>query len=456
MISIRSSRLMKRRLRRAVSLFSNCGAGDLGYAKAGFKFDVMAELDSRRLEVCLLNHPGADDVPGDLRETWRQVVRKYRAKAGKQRPALLAACPPCQGLSTARSGRGKEEDADAGSRDKRNLLVTVVSRVAKALKPDIVVLENVQAFLTRKIRHPRTRRSISAAKLLIDDLDRDYVSFPVLLDLCDFGVPQTRKRTFLTFVRRNLPALKRLVKGGMTPYPFPTHAKEHGGKPVTLRKALQQFALPSLDAKSPVTASSDVGGGLHSVPVWQDRRYPMVAAIPRYTGKSAWDNTACEVCGDVNVGPEATVCPRCRLPLLRPVVPNRKGGYRFIKGFRSSSYGRMKSNRPAATVTTASGHIGSDHTIHPFQNRLLSTLECALLQTFPKNFKWGEALTKWGHTNIRDMIGEAVPPMFTEQHGRIVAALLSNHVKRRLLPAKDFRVKRALKKLRLGSKPKQK
>lgn len=446
---------MKKQLR-AVSLFSNCGAGDMGYAKAGFRFNVMAELDPRRMEVCLLNHPGAEAVPGDLRETWREVVKKYRAKAGEQRLALLAACPPCQGLSTARSDRGKEEDADAGSRDKRNLLVTVVSRVARALKPDMVVLENVQAFLARKIRHPVTRQPISAAKLLIDALDRDYVAFPVLLELSDFGVPQTRKRTFLTFLRRGLPALDRLVKAGMTPYPFPTHAKEHGGKPVTLREALRQFALPSLDARLPAKACSDVGGGLHSVPVWQDRRYSMVAAIPRHSGKSAWDNTACEACGDVNVGPEATVCPLCGLPLLRPVVPDGKGGYRFIKGFRSSSYGRMKSNQPAATVTTASGHTGSDHTIHPFENRLLSTLECALLQTFPEKFKWGEALAKWGHTNIRDMIGEAVPPMFTEQHGRILAALLSNHVKRSLLPAKDVRANRALKKLGLGSEPKRK
>lgn len=30
---------------RAVSLFSNCGAGDVGYRDAGFRFDVMAELD---------------------------------------------------------------------------------------------------------------------------------------------------------------------------------------------------------------------------------------------------------------------------------------------------------------------------------------------------------------------------------------------------------------------------
>src|SRR6476619_2305180 len=106
----------------AVSLFSNCGAGDVGYRQAGFRFDVMAELDPRRLEVCLLNHPGAVGVPGDLRETWPRVIEAYREQAGEVIPALLAACPPCQGMSSARGDRGLENDADAGSRDDRNLL----------------------------------------------------------------------------------------------------------------------------------------------------------------------------------------------------------------------------------------------------------------------------------------------------------------------------------------------
>jgi DNA (cytosine-5)-methyltransferase 1 len=440
---------MAKRIHRGVSLFSNCGAGDIGYAKAGFLFEVMAELDPRRLEVALLNHPKAVGVPGDLRDTWRTVVKRYREKAGNVRPALLAACPPCQGMSTARSDRGREEDADAGSRDKRNLLVTVVSRVTKALKPKLVVLENVQAFLTRKIRHPKTCKAISAARLLISELESQYAVFPLAADLCDFGVPQTRKRTFLTFVRRDLPGLKKLMRLSLSPYPVPAHARDYGGKPISLREALESFGLPGLDAGSPETASSSVRGGLHTVPVWEDRRYALVAAIPRHSGKSAWDNRKCESCGVVEVGPTEAICPHCGSPLLRPVVVNRGGCYRLIKGFHSSSYRRMRSNKPASTVTTASGHIGSDNTIHPFQNRLLSALECARLQTFPKGFKWGDALAKWGHTNVRQMIGEAVPPMFTEQHGRILVALLEGRSKRDMLPGEDIRAKTARQRLGL-------
>ena len=125
---------------RGVSLFSNCGAGDLGYAEAGFKFDVMAELHQRRLDVALLNHPDAHGVVGDLRETWPDVVAEYRARHGDAPLDLLTACPPCQGMSSARSGMGPHSDATSGSRDSRNLLVTVIHEVARALKPASLLL----------------------------------------------------------------------------------------------------------------------------------------------------------------------------------------------------------------------------------------------------------------------------------------------------------------------------
>src|SRR5437588_696600 len=106
-------------------------------------------------------------------------------------------------------------------------------------------------------------------------------------------------------------------------------------------------------------------------------------------------------------------------------------------------------DQPAATITTASGHLGSHRTIHPSENRVLSPQECANLQTFPPNFDWGDALEKWGHTNIRIMIGEAVPPLFTKQHGHVLRKLLSGKRPRRLLAQSDRRCKTACKKLGL-------
>src|SRR5687768_6293238 len=137
---------------RAISLFSNCGAGDFGYSKAGFEFEVMAELEPRRLRVALANHPGALGIAGDLRLTWPTVVERFKATENAAPLNLLSACPPCQGLSSARGRRGVYNDADTGSADARNLLVLPIAQIALALQPRAIVVENVVAFLRRQVR----------------------------------------------------------------------------------------------------------------------------------------------------------------------------------------------------------------------------------------------------------------------------------------------------------------
>lgn len=405
----------------AVSLFSNCGAGDVGYAEAGFHFRVIAELVPHRLKVALANHPGAIGVEGDLRETWKKVVSQYRSVCGQKDLPLLAACPPCQGMSSVNSGRGAKEDADAGSKDARNLLVTVIASVAKALRPKIIVVENVPVFLTRKVRHPKTNCPISAALLLRGELHKDYELYPVTLDLADYGVPQSRKRAFLTFVRRDLKGLKLLNRLQVAPFPRAVPLDER----LTVKQAFAALKAPALDAASKEQAVASTFHPLHFVPVWEERQYRMVEAIPPGSGLSAWENSTCRSCGTVSENVDAAVCDMCSEPLDRPaVIDPASGGWRLIKGFRNSSYRRMRLDTPAPTITTASGHVGSSFTIHPTQNRVLSAFECAALQTFPPSFQWGDALKEVGHTNVREMIGEAVPPRFTKLHGGVLVDIL--------------------------------
>lgn len=431
---------------RAVSLFSNCGAGDVGYRDSGFVFDVMAELDPRRLSVALRNHPGATGVPGDLRLTWEQVVAEWQKKHGDERPDLLAACPPCQGMSSANSNRGLQSDHEAGGRDPRNLLVTVITKVAAALKPRVIVVENVQPFLTRVVPNPLDGTPISAALLLTQAVAEDYAVFAMMGDLADWGVPQSRKRAFLTLVRRDEVWLEHAKRLGRTPFPRPTHAKDYGDRPVTIRESLAALSPKPLDALNPATAA-DPADPLHIVPVWSEERYRMVAEIPPHSGRGAWGNERCPGCEATETNSDAAKCSRCGAPLLRPRVRDGEGEWRLVRGFRSTSYTRMMADAPAATVTTASGHIGSDKTIHPWENRVLSVRECAHLQTFPRDFEWGDALVRWGHTNVREMIGEAVPPLFTRAHGHAIRIALGMDSRVALLSDSDARITSATRRL---------
>ncbi len=350
-------------------------------------------------------------------------------------------------MSTAQGGRGREADPDAGSRDGRNLLVLPIARVTAELKPTFVVVENVSAFLRRKVRDPSGNEPISAAKLLCRRLEEDYRVYPFLVNLCEFGVPQNRIRAFLTFVRKDTVALETLERTGRAPFPVPTHGGPGLPEAITIDQAFEALGLPSLDARSADLARVE-GQPMHRVPVLDDRRYEMIAAIPPGSGASAWESSICLECSLADIPKEIATCPDCQSPLrLRPVLRKSDGSWRLIKGFRTSSYRRMAPYRPAATITTASGHVGSDRTLHPWENRVLSPAECACLQTFPSDFEWGDALDAWGHTPVRQMIGEAVPPLFTELHGRVLAAIHEGRDSSLAIGSDDPRCSRARSRL---------
>jgi len=444
----------------AVSLFSNCGAGDYGFNNAGFQFAVMAELEEDRLEVCKWNHqqvseeeapPDKNFIPGDLRDTWKTVVKRYKDIAGDDHsPALLSACPPCQGMSTARSGIGQGDNLESGKQDERNLLVRVIATVAEELGPKLVVVENVPAFLTRNVPHPNTGKGVSAARLLCRDLRKDYRPFPFLTDLADYGVPQHRQRTFLTFVRKDLSDLRFLDENDVYPYPTPR------SKEITLKDFLEDHEeeFPVLDAQDNPRGNEI----MDQVPGWSDEQYRMAEAIDE-PGGSAWendcDNPKCEI---EEVDEDRATCPECGETLPRPTVSGEGEAPRLVKGFRRSSYRRMPLREPAPTVTTASNRIGSSYNIHPTENRLMTPKECARLQGFPEEFHWRNpeseehAVELFGVNEVRAMIGEAIPPHFTEQHGEVLLDLLKGDIDESvLIPATDERCRQARKTLDLNA-----
>ncbi|MEL6929139.1 MAG: DNA cytosine methyltransferase [Cyanobacteria bacterium J06600_6] len=427
--------------RNAVSLFSNCGAGDFGYKKAGFNFVVMAELQKKRAEVCKLNHPRAKVIEGDLRETWTDVIKLYQEKYTEP-PALLTACPPCQGLSSARGKRGSFKDPDAGSKDARNLLISIACKIIKELEPECIVIENVPIFLSRRVRHPKDGSITTGAKIFLEAVADDYLVFPMVTDLCDYNVPQTRKRCFITAIHKKHTGIRKfLLSCGRVPYP----SVKNDNAPITVVEALQQHRLPSLKPTSAEEATFDGFNGMHSVPTWPAERCQMVASIPRNSGASAWENNTCTKCGYNDNRLEDVYCNNCHELLPKPIV-EESGRHRLIRGFRTS-YKRMAPNKPAATILTASGHIGSHTTIHPYEDRLLSLLECQILQTIPMDFRWGDALRKYGPSNVRAMIGEAIPPKFTLMHGSVLRRLFDKDWARGLMDIEDKRITKAWQKV---------
>ncbi|MBW1731387.1 MAG: DNA cytosine methyltransferase [Deltaproteobacteria bacterium] len=417
----------------AISLFSGAGISDLGYEYAGFRFVIHAEIDNRRANLCASNFPRTKVVVGDIRKSWRQIIKSYR-QATPDRLALLSVTPPCQGMSSSNPSRGKVTEPDGKGRNERNLLLLAALPIIQELRPMCVVVENVPQALVRRVQLPSQKRPRKIVETFFEQVG-PYSAFAGVVQMADYGIPQVRRRAVLVLLDQELAIGRRLEERGLLPWPRPTHSETGASnlrRWITLKQWLTKRGNSPLDSRSAETAR-DCTDPLHYVPHYEKQRYLWVRDIPPNSGRSAYENDTCPHCGEKGIKLGEVRCPACGdIMVNRPYVKTGDNGIRLIRGFKSS-YRRMRPDRPAPTVTTASSHLGSDYKIHPWENRVLSIRECIELQTIPRAYSWDLALTNGYHYLIRQVVGEAIPPWFTYLHGRILRRLLQGKVSGRLL-----------------------
>lgn len=88
-------------------------------------------------------------------------------------------------------------------------------------------------------------------------------------------------------------------------------------------------------------------------------------------------------------------------------------------------YGRLKWDDYSSTITGGCLNPSKGRFLHPSEDRSISAREAALLQTFPKEYKFPKDATK---TKISLMIGNALPPEFCRlQAKNILEHLVVNH-----------------------------
>ena len=405
----------------AISLFSGAGLSDLGYEIAGFQFLVQVEIDERRAAIGADNFPSSEWIARDVHASGDEIAAAYRQSTSKPLD-LLVATPPCQGMSSSNPSRGKRQTPQSKALEEKNRLLLEVVPIARLLKPRVIVAENVRQILTLDVEYDGAK--VQMVDLLRNSLP-DYEVFPNVVNVADYGIPQIRRRALIVAVHRKESWLESMLSRNRSPLPCPTHAEQsnNGARPwVSVRKWLETMAYEPLDAKSRDTARGT--HPLHFVPVYEPDRYRQVSEIPACSGHSAYDNDTCPWCGQQQVEVGSILCPSCDGVMRNRPYVERNGRPSLIKGFRSS-YRRMSPGRPAYTITTNSSHVGSDFKIHPWENRVLSILECADLQTVPRFYDWTRAKENRTLYLIRNLVGEAFPTYFTYLHGRVLHELLS-------------------------------
>jgi DNA (cytosine-5)-methyltransferase 1 len=94
--------------------------------------------------------------------------------------------------------------------------------------------------------------------------------------------------------------------------------------------------------------------------------------------------------------------------------------HKACDGFRDV-YGRMAWDKVAPTITTGCFNPSKGRFLHPAKNRAITIREAALLQGFPKRYKFS---VKQGKIALALMIGNALPPPFIAAHARSIGTTL--------------------------------
>ncbi|KAA2235586.1 DNA cytosine methyltransferase [Salinarimonas soli] len=243
-------------------------------------------------------------------------------------------------------------------------LVGEFARLAREVRPDLISMENVPQLAD----HPVFGEFVAA-------LDGYSVSWRVE-DCVRHGIPQTRKRLVLV--------ASRLGPVGVAPF-------DAGPHPVTVREAIAH--LPVLQA-----GQADPEDVLHVACRLSEINLRRIrASRPGGTWRD-WD------------------------PSLRARCHREKSGETY-----PSVYGRMAWDEPSPTITTQCFGYGNGRFGHPEQDRAISLREAAILQTFPRDYRFippGERARFSVHGRL---IGNAVPVRIAEAIGRALVAHVRTH-----------------------------
>jgi DNA (cytosine-5)-methyltransferase 1 len=236
------------------------------------------------------------------------------------------------------------------TKDKEWGLLGEFSRLAAELRPELVTMENVPELASKDI----FRRFVERLKLLGYEVDAKSVYCP------KFGVPQHRRR--LVLLASRIGPIKVPV-GHLAPERYRTVRETIG--------ALKKLAA----------GEADPADRLHRARSVNDINLQRLrASRPGGTWRD-WPKE------------------------LRAKCHRKESGASY-----QSVYARMTWDEPSPTITTQAYNFGTGRFGHPEQDRSITPREAALLQTFPRHFRFVRPSDELFTAHVGRLIGNAVPP----------------------------------------------
>jgi DNA (cytosine-5)-methyltransferase 1 len=296
-----------------VELFAGAGGMGYGFREAGFRIALAIESERHAAQTYRLNNPGVPVVEARIDSSTR--ASSLKKHMGETRVDVLAAGFPCQGYSAAGARRPD---------DTRNDLYREVARLARQLKAEMLVVENVPGLR-------RVNGHVFLERILREFEDAGYGVAAHLLRACDFGVPQHRLRYFF-LGRRN---------GDAPCAPAATHASYH---------------RPNGDARpAGLPATPTLKALLEELP---DLPHSVVAERYMEAGREFLNMS--------------TMAHSTRVVDKIKAIPQGEGPI---------SYRRLESDEARTLIA---GHRAMP--VHPWLDRTISVREAAVIQGFPMSY----------------------------------------------------------------------
>lgn len=360
-------KILKKRRRkrkiRVIDLFCGIGGMTHGFVKQGF--NVVAGIDiDQTCKYAYEKNNRAEFIHKDISEVKAEDMKDLFGDADIK---ILIGCAPCQPFSNLNLKRIKYTD----THERWNALEKFIALI-REVKPEIVSMENVRELQDGK-KFPIFSKFVRSLK------SQGYKVSYKIVDASKYGVPQNRHR--LVLLASRLGEIKLIPE---------THNEKNI---VTVRKAIAK--LPRI--KDGQIHSKDF---IHRASKLSPLNKKRIKATPKDGGSAkSWSRSLMLDCHKKESG----------------------------KTYQSSVYGRMWWDKPGPTMTTHCVSLGTGRFGHPRQNRAISLREAALIQSFPKKYRFAESRDKVHMSWLSQHIGNAVPVKL----GEVIAQSIRRHIRKK-------------------------
>jgi DNA (cytosine-5)-methyltransferase 1 len=335
-----------------------CGIGGLswGFSKIGMDLFCAIDFWKPAIDSYLQAHNSTFVINEDVRFLdFRESFRNTKVDG-------VIGGPPCQAFSTV----GKR-----ALDDERATLVKEFLRVVREVQPLFFLFENVKGFT-----------SFSKGELLkelLEEFNRlGYLLDYAIINAKNFAVPQDRERFIILGVKRKLGVIPKLPTENYTLRgDYWTFEEAVSDLPeVSSGEEGREYTSPPQNELQEFYRQNNPNLTLHYGKTYSEKLLKMMEFIPE--GMSAHD-----------------------------VLDQIPEAFRPTSGFKNT-YKRIRADKPCPTITRNFTVPSSSNCIHPRLNRALTIREGARIQSFPDDYPF-----LGRETHIREMIGNAVPPLMS-------------------------------------------